>query len=74
MAHYSQCSCNRKRWVDSRDHEVKLECSGSSKAVDMRRSATIRECDIVGGSVDWPTRTLKDSTKWKISGGKAKPM
>lgn len=64
---------------DSKTHTVKLKCSGSSKSFDIRASTTAsytfhssaKECDIVGGTVSWPTKKLVDGTKWKISNGKA---
>jgi len=64
---------------DSKDHTVDLKCSGSSKSITIRASTTAsytfhstnKECDIVGGSVTFPTKTLVDGQKWKISNGKA---
>jgi hypothetical protein len=32
-----------------------------------------KECDIVGGSVKFPTKKLVDGQKWKIKNGEAKP-
>lgn len=66
---------------DSKTHTVKLKCSGSSKSFEIRASTTAsytfhssaKECDIVGGTVEWPTKKLVDGTKWKIDKGKAKP-
>ena len=65
---------------DSKTHKVELKCSGSSKSFEIRGSTTAtytfhstnKECDIVGGTVKWPTKTLKDGTKWKIKDGEAK--
>ena len=56
---------------DSRTHTVELKCNGSSKSFEIRGSttatytfhSTAKKCDIVGGSITWPTRTLEDSTK-----------
>ena len=65
---------------DSKTHTVKLKCSGSSKSFDIKASTTAsytfhssaKECDIVGGSVKFPGKTLKDGAKFKIKDGKAK--
>lgn len=64
---------------DSKVHTVELKCSGSSKSVEIRASTTAsytfhsssKECDIVGGTVSFPTKKLVDGTKWKIKNGKA---
>lgn len=64
---------------DSKDHKVKLECSGSDKTIEIRGSTTATytfhstndECDIVGGTVKFPTKKLKDGQKWKIDDGEA---
>lgn len=66
---------------DSKTHTIKLKCSGSSKTVEVRGSTTATytfhstnsECKIVGGSVDFPTSTLKNGQKWKFKNGKAVP-
>ena len=65
---------------DSKVHTVKLKCSGSSKSIEIRGSTTAtytfhstnKECDIVGGTVSFPTKKLVDGQKWKIKDGKAK--
>lgn len=65
---------------DSKVHKVELKCSGSSKSFEIRASTTAsytfhsssKECDIVGGTVKWPAKKLKDGTKWKIKNGEAK--
>ncbi len=64
---------------DSKSHTVKLKCSGSSKSIEIRGSTTAtytfhssnKECDIVGGSVSFPTKKLVNGQKWKIKNGKA---
>lgn len=66
---------------DSKTHTVKLKCSGSSKSFDIKASTTAtytfhsssKSCDIVGGSVKWPTSKMEDGKKWKIKNGEAKP-
>ncbi len=65
---------------DSRDHTVRLKCSGSSKSFTIRKSSTATytfhstnsSCDIVGGTVSWPSSKLKNGEKYKIKNGKAK--
>ncbi len=64
---------------DSKTHTVKLKCSGSSKSFEIRASTTAtytfhstsKECDIVGGTITWPTKKMTDGGKWKIKDGKA---
>lgn len=64
---------------DSQTHTVKLKCSGSSKSFDIRASTTATytfhstnsSCDIVGGSVSWPSSKMENGTNWKIKNGKA---
>ncbi len=64
---------------DSKAHKIELKCNGSSKTITVRRSSTAtytfhstaKECKITGGSVDFPTKTLKDGGKWKFKNGKA---
>lgn len=66
---------------DSKTHKVELKCSGSSKTVEIKGSttstytfhSTSKECDIVGGSISFPTGKLVDGQKWKIKDGNAKP-
>jgi hypothetical protein len=66
---------------DSKTHTVELKCSGSSKTVEIRGSTTAtytfhstsKECDIVGGTIKFPTNKLTDGQKWKIKNGEAKP-
>jgi hypothetical protein len=66
---------------DSKVHTVELRCSGSSKKIEIRGSTTAsytfhsssKECDIVGGTVKFPTKKLVDGQKWKIKNGEAKP-
>ncbi len=65
---------------DSKNHTIELKCSGSSKTVEVKRSSTAtytfhssaRSCDIVGGTVKFPVKVLKDGTKWKFKNGEAK--
>lgn len=65
---------------DSKTHTVKLKCSGSSKSIDIKGSttstytfhSTSSSCDIVGGSVSFPTKKMENGQKWKIKDGKAK--
>ncbi len=64
---------------DSKSHTVKLKCSGSSKSIEIRASTTAtytfhstsKQCDIVGGTVSFPTKKLEDGQKWKIKNNKA---
>lgn len=64
---------------DSSDHTIELKCSGSSKTLKIDRSRTstytfhssYSSCDIVGGSISFPTSQLKDGQSWKISQSKA---
>ena len=64
---------------DSKTHKVELKCSGSSKSIEIRASTTAtytfhstsKQCDIVGGSVSFPTKKLEDGQKWKIKNNKA---
>ncbi len=64
---------------DSKEHTIKLKCSGSSKTVKVKASTTAsytfhsssKECDIVGGSVKFPTKKLIDGQKWKFKNDKA---
>ena len=65
---------------DSKVHKVELKCSGSSKSIEIRASTTAtytfhstsKECDIVGGSVKFPTKKMVDGQKWKIKNDEAK--
>ena len=65
---------------DSKAHTVELKCSGSKKSITIRASTTAsytfhsssKECDIVGGTVKFPTAKLQDGQKWKIKNDKAK--
>lgn len=64
---------------DSRTHTIELNCSGSSKTVEVRGSTTATytfhstssECKITGGTVDFPSSTLKNGQRWKFKNGKA---
>ncbi|MBK9033535.1 MAG: hypothetical protein IPL61_20100 [Myxococcales bacterium] len=64
---------------DSKTHTIELKCSGSSKSVEVRASTTAtytfhstsKSCDIVGGTVTFPTKTLEDGQSWKFKDGKA---
>lgn len=64
---------------DSKVHKIQLKCSGSSKTVEVRASTTAsytfhsssKECDIVGGTVSFPVKKLKDGQKWKFKNDKA---
>ncbi len=64
---------------DSKTHTIELKCSGSSKTVEIRGSTTAtytfhstsKSCDIVGGTVTFPTKTLEDGQSWKFKDGKA---
>lgn len=66
---------------DSSKHTIELKCSGSSKSVEIKGSTTStytfhsssKSCDIVGGSISFPTDKLEDGQKWTIKSGKAKP-
>jgi len=66
---------------DSSEHTIELKCSGSSKKVEMKGSttstytfhSTSSSCDIVGGSVKFPTSKLENGQKWTIKNGVAKP-
>lgn len=65
---------------DSKVHKIELKCSGSSKTVEVRASTTAtytfhstsKECDIVGGTVTFPTKKLVDGQKWKFKNDKAR--
>lgn len=65
---------------DSKTHTIKLKCSGSSKSIDIKGSTTAsytfhsssKSCDIVGGTVKFPTKKLEDGQKWKFKNGTAK--
>jgi hypothetical protein len=65
---------------DSKEHTVELKCSGSSKSITIKGSTTASytfhstsdSCDIVGGSVEFPTDTMKDGQKWTIKNDGAK--
>mgnify|MGYP004145948387 CR=1 FL=1 len=65
---------------DSTEHTIELKCSGSSKTVELKSSttssytfhSTSSSCDIVGGSVQFPTEKLENGQKWKIDKGVAK--
>ncbi len=67
---------------DSTTHRIELKCAGSSKSVSLRGSTTAsytfhssnKECDIVGGSIAFPTKKLVNGQKWKIKKGKAVPF
>ena len=64
---------------DSKTHKIELKCSGSSKTVEVKGSTTAsytfhsssKSCDIVGGTVKFPTKKLEDGQKWKFKGDKA---
>lgn len=64
---------------DSKDHTINLKCNGSSKSITVRKSTTAtytfhstsKKCEITGGSVSFPTKTLEDGQKWKFKNGKA---
>ncbi len=64
---------------DSKSHTIELKCSGSSKTVEIDASktttytfhSTSKECDIVGGTIKFPTTKLVDGGSWKIKDGKA---
>ncbi|MCO4769420.1 MAG: hypothetical protein KDA24_05270 [Deltaproteobacteria bacterium] len=66
---------------DSKTHTIELKCSGSSKKVEIKASTTASytfhstsdSCDIVGGSIEFPTKELEDGQKWTIKGDEAKP-
>ena len=65
---------------DSKTHTVELKCSGSSKKFEIRASTTAtytfhsssKSCDIVGGTIKWPTKKMEDGKSWKIKNGEAK--
>ncbi len=64
---------------DSTSHKIELKCSGSSKTLSISASGTStytfhstnESCDIVGGSVSFPTSKLEDGQSWKIKQSKA---
>ncbi len=64
---------------DSKSHTIELKCSGSSKTVEIDASktttytfhSTSKECDIVGGTIKFPTTKLVDGGSWKIKDSKA---
>ena len=64
---------------DSKAHTVELKCSGSSKSIEIKASTTAsytfhstsKSCDIVGGSVEFPTKVMEDGQNWKIKNDKA---
>jgi len=64
---------------DSKVHTVELKCSGSSKSIEIKASTTASytfhstsdTCDIVGGSVTFPTKKMEDGQNWKIKNDKA---
>jgi hypothetical protein len=66
---------------DSQVHTVELNCSGSKKSIEIKGSTTTaytfhstsKECEIIGGTVKFPTKTLVDGAKWKIKDGVATP-
>jgi len=66
---------------DSKNHTIELNCSGSKKSVEIRSSTTASytfhstsdSCEIVGGTVKFPTKKLENNQKWKIKNGEAKP-
>lgn len=66
---------------DSKVHTVELDCSGSKKTLEIRGSTTTaytfhsthKECDIIGGTVTFPTKKLVDGQKFKIKDGVATP-
>ncbi|MCA9516871.1 MAG: hypothetical protein KC635_18140 [Myxococcales bacterium] len=65
---------------DSKAHTIQLKCSGSAKSVEVRASTTAtytfhstsKSCDIVGGTIAFPTSKLEDGQRWQVKGGKAK--
>jgi hypothetical protein len=65
---------------DSSTHRIELKCSGSSKTVEVNSSSTStytfhstnESCDIVGGSISFPTDKLRNGQAWKIKQGSAK--
>ncbi len=65
---------------DSKAHKVEIKCSGSSSSFEVRAStttsytfsSTAKECDIVGGTIKFPTAKLVDGQAWKIKDGEAK--
>jgi spore coat protein U-like protein len=66
---------------DSKPHTVELSCSGSKKTLEIRPNVTTsytfhssaKSCDIIGGTIKFPTNKLEDGQKWKIKDGVAKP-
>jgi hypothetical protein len=65
---------------DSNTHRIELKCSGSSKTVEVSSSSTSTytfhstndNCDIVGGSISFPTNKLRNGQAWKVKQGRAK--
>ncbi len=80
MAGVANAGSIRVENSDSKTHTVKLKCSGSSKSFDIRGSTTAtytfhstsKSCDIVGGSISFPTSKLEDGQRWKIKNDTAK--
>lgn len=64
---------------DSKEHTIELKCAGSSKTVKLSASTTAsytfhstnNSCDIVGGTITFPTKKLENGQQWKIKDGKA---
>lgn len=67
---------------DSSTHVIKLKCNGSSKSLQISRSSTstytfsssANQCEIVGGSVNFPTQTLENGQAWKLKNNSASKM
>lgn len=65
---------------DSKTHTIELKCNGSKKVVEIKGSttttytfhSTATSCEITGGSIAFPTKTLENGQKWAIRSGKAK--
>ena len=65
---------------DSKNHTVELKCNGSKKKIEIRSSttttytfhSTASSCEIIGGSVKFPTSKMETGQKWKIRNGQAK--
>lgn len=64
---------------DSKAHVVKLKCNGSSKTLQVSASATstytnsstASSCDVVGGSVSFPSTVMNDGEAWKFKNSTA---
>jgi plastocyanin len=64
---------------DSKSHTVELTCNGSrstltidaSKTTTYTFHSTASSCEITGGTITFPTKTLENNQSWRIKDGKA---